>query len=56
MIQQPGFTRHAAAVAGHAAIFADHPMTGDHDRNPIGSVCRRHGAEAVGLLRLSASA
>ena len=38
MVEQPVLSRQAAPVAGQRTAGADHPMTGDDDRDGIGSV------------------
>ncbi|MNY65458.1 hypothetical protein D3C86_2027280 [compost metagenome] len=52
MLNEPGFARDAAAIAGHRAIFADDPVTGDHDRDAVSTIGVRYGANGIRLVQL----
>src|SRR6266849_8997975 len=48
--EQEPLAVHPAAVASQAAVGADHPMAGDHDRDRVPAVCQ---ADCAGGRRLA---
>ena len=51
MLQQLALERQAAAIAGEAAVGADHPVTGHDQGDGIGAVGGANGAGRGGMSR-----
>ncbi|CAM4089371.1 hypothetical protein LEJE111609_04715 [Lelliottia jeotgali] len=52
MINKPLFTRNAATVAGHRAVYTDNSVARNDDSHPVCTIGGGHCAYGIGLINL----